>query len=163
MGVQQSGSLASLTEQRATAQKLTLFGGATSAAGQVASGISGRSAGRYNARVLLAQASQERVRGRFEERAIRASGEQVAGAQRAALAAQGVDIGSGTALELQQQTAELSERDALQARLNAALSVWGLKSQAKQERYRGELAYRAGINQALGTLLGSASDAGAFG
>ncbi|MEC5161722.1 MULTISPECIES: virion core protein, T7 gp14 family [unclassified Janthinobacterium] len=52
------------------------------------------------------------------------------GAQRAQLAANGVDLGSGSANEILTTTKFMSERDALQIHDNAMMQAWGYRTQA---------------------------------
>lgn len=52
------------------------------------------------------------------------------GDQRAALAANGVDLGTGSATEILATTKSMGERDALTIRDNAARQAWAYKNQA---------------------------------
>lgn len=54
----------------------------------------------------------------------------IAGDQRAALAANGVDLGTGSATEVLATTKYMGERDALTIRDNAARQAWAYKNQA---------------------------------
>ncbi|KPU94698.1 hypothetical protein APR50_10470 [Variovorax paradoxus] len=59
-------------------------------------------------------------------------GAQVKGSQRAALAANGVDLGYGSALQVITDTDYLSAVDAAQLQQNAAREAWGYRMQARQ-------------------------------
>lgn len=109
------------------------------------------------------QAQQVARAGGIQEQNQRLKTAALAGDQRLALAANGVDIGqSGSAQDVLSSTAYMGERDALTIRDNTAMQVYGYKRQ--QANYLSEAAqYRKGagnINPSLaaaGSLLGSAS------
>ena len=75
------------------------------------------------------------------------------GSQRTALAAQGIDIGDGSALEIQQDTAELGAMDAMTIRNNAWRESWGHRVQASQLYHQGRWAELGAKNQARNTLI----------
>lgn len=106
-----------------------------------------------NADMLDAQANDEVARGEEDAMAIRRRGRVLKGAQRAAFAAQGVDVGTGTALDLQNETDESTVVDEATARRNAARTAWGLRTNASNQRLGGRYARAAGRNQAIGTAL----------
>lgn len=54
----------------------------------------------------------------------------VVGSQRAALAANGVDVNYGTAQEMQDETRSMGALDALRIKNNAMLEAWGYKTEA---------------------------------
>lgn len=87
----------------------------------------------------------------------RAKVRQMVGSQRATLAANGVDLGSGTALDLIGETAEFGEADALTIRYNAAREAWGYGVNANNYRTDGAVARTNGKNQAKGTYLTTAA------
>lgn len=101
-------------------------------------------------------------RGGQEEEAQRRQTAVLLGRQRAALAAGGVDTGSGTALNLQEDAAAFGEQDAQTIRDNALREAWGYRRgaenyrvQAAGERLSGKYAARAGQLNAIGAGLGS--------
>lgn len=82
------------------------------------------------------------------------------GSQRAALAASGVDINSGSAAAVQEDAAYLGELDAQTMLNNARREAFGYETQAANLRQQGQLARMGGRNtaaayrqQATGTLL----------
>jgi hypothetical protein len=87
----------------------------------------------------------------------RAKVRQMVGSQRATLAANGVDLGSGTALDLIGETAEFGEADALTIRYNAAREAWGYGTNATNYRTEGSVARTNGRNSAKGTYLTTAA------
>lgn len=136
-----------------------------------------REAGKYeqqvanrNAAIADQQAEQARQIGNMDEerqlRRVRAA----LGSQRAALAANGLDINSGTALDLQAETAGFGAADALNLRSNALREAWGFNVEATNQRNSGRAARAQGRNAAIGTLLttgasmaGQAYSGGMFG
>ncbi len=128
-------------------------------------------AGRYtqsvdneNARLMDLQATDATARGQLEEQRQRLSTRQNIGASRAALAAQGVDVSSGSAADVQASEAGVGEMDALTIRNNAAREAWGYKVGAINERQQGTLAAAEGDMAASGyraqswsALLGGAA------
>lgn len=70
------------------------------------------------------------------------------GSQRAALAAQGIEIDSGSALDVQLESIGLGEKDRLEILNNAAREAWGYKVQAQDYTNKGNLAFYAGKTQA---------------
>lgn len=133
---------------------------------QVASGYSQASAQRaegdyqksifdINARFAEAQAKDAIKRGDKEAIELTKRAKRLIGSQRVSLAAQGIDIESGTALQIQEDTAELSEADAMTIRNNAWKEAWGYRVQAFDFRNRGEFAKMSSRNRARNTLLTS--------
>jgi len=124
----------------------------------------------FNAAVAQAQAEQAIARGAAEESTFRSGVRGLIGTQRAGLAAGNVDVGFGSALDVQADTAYLGELDALTIRNNASLEAWGYKVQAEDfrqratiQRHAGKFAAAAGQQQqtqarigAIQTALGSA-------
>lgn len=140
--------------------------------------------GNYEAGILEQNASladQQRAdalaRGREAELQQRRGTRGMIGAQRAAIAASGVSVGSGSALDVQTDTAHLGELDALTLRNNAAREAWGFDVQAADLRAKAAMAAAGGRNTAqslrnasYGTILtgvlstyGMGKDAGWWG
>lgn len=94
--------------------------------------------------------------GNVAEENHRAKVRQMVGSQRATLAANGVDLGSGTALDLIGETAMFGEADALTLRYNAAREAWGYGTNADNYRTEGVVARTNGRNAAKGTYLTTA-------
>ena len=116
---------------------------------------------RYNARVAENEAQETRRVGTEAENAQRLKTAMLLSKQRAQIGAAGVELGSGSALQLQEDTATLGEADALRIRSNFERKAAGLETGAELTLAQGEFAASAGINKATGTLLsGAASIAG---
>lgn len=88
---------------------------------------------RMNERFAEFQAKDALRRGENQADAYKQQAQQVIGKQRAAMAANGVEINSGTALEIQMQTAEVGEINALQAETNAMREAFGYRMAAHQQ------------------------------
>ncbi len=147
----------------ATAGLTTLAGGAISAYSQYQAGKMSGKLNDLNAGIAKSQAKDAIERGREGQRVVRRRGAQIVGAQRASFAGQGVDVNSGSAAELQSETRQLSEMDALTIRNNAALEAWGYNVNAAEASFQGTLARLQGKQQAIGTLLTSGTQAAVYG
>lgn len=118
-----------------------------------------------NATLADQQAEDALVRGQNAQYKQAAQTRGLIGSQRAAAAASGVDVGSGSALELQLDSAGMGEIDRTEIKNNAMLEAWGYQAQAVDYRNRAKLTRYAGKNTAAGlkaasysTLLTGASE-----
>lgn len=110
--------------------------GSVSEAGAKETAISKeRQVARIESQVLSVQQRQAARRSVEEVKRIRASGGLVAGEQVAGFAGAGVDVSSGSAAELQADTARLVAIDTLTARNNAALEAWQYRTQREMLRF----------------------------
>jgi hypothetical protein len=119
-------------------------------------------AGQTQADIADANAKAADMRAGYAEQAggaeagrVRSEGTKVIGEQRAALAANGVDVSSGSAVNLFSSTRAASELDAQQARVNGALDAWGYRQQADTQRAQAQLARRNSVLGPLGGLIGT--------
>lgn len=136
-------------------------GAAVSAVGQVKAGNAAKRAGEaaqaasnseaqisdYNANVADLQAQDATQRGALDESRFRTTVRATIGSQRAGFAASGVDVGFGSAVDVQADAAKLGELDALQIRSNAAREAWGYEVQAVDFRNRGIVQRQEGVAQ----------------
>lgn len=106
-----------------------------------------------NQRLADLQAEDVLRRGEKEARRAQAGGQRLVGRQRAALAAQGIDISSGTALAAQEDVAEITAREALTIRNNAWREAWGLRIGAVGTAAQVQFAAIGARAQAQATLL----------
>lgn len=143
---------------------IALAGLALSAYGQVKGGQAAKSAGasqaqqhEFNARVADLQAEDATARGRDEESRFRASVRGLIGSQRTGFAGQGVDVGSGSAADVQGDAAYLGELDALQIRSNAQREAWGFQVEAQDRRMAAKVARKGGQAAATAGRVGAAS------
>lgn len=111
-----------------------------------------------NAQIAQANADQKRQEGIEEARQQRMKTLRTVGSQQAAMAANGIDISSGTALDVIEDTAAMGELDALTTRYNYESQAIGLEQQANNfnnqatlDSFAGQNAYKAGMINAVGT------------
>lgn len=107
-----------------------------------------------NAKTLDAQAEDAIQRGQQEVHALRRRTRGLVGNQRVQAALQGIDVNSGVAMDLQDDSFAQGAIDEAQIRENALDEAWGIRRQASNQRLSGNYARRAGRNQAAGTVLG---------
>lgn len=152
---------------------LAIAGTALGAIGQIQQGNAAAEAGRYNAKVaeMNAVMSERRAkdaveRGAREEQRKRTEVAALKGKQVAAMAANGVDLGFGSPLDLIVDTAALGELDALTIRKNSANEAYDHRVQAVNgrsdatlSRMNADAAQTGGYLNAAGTLLGGAATA----
>lgn len=146
-----------------------LLGGATSAFGSIAQGQAQKSAAEYNAKIASENAAQAKQNAAI---AGQSGAEQAAqqslktraevGAIKANQAAAGLDVNSGSAVDVRSSARELGELDALTVRSNAAKQAYGYQvqgineqAQSNLDRFEGEQAETAGDIGAASDLLNS--------
>lgn len=111
----------------------------------------------YRATVARYQADDAIARGEMAVRRSRVRGRQLTSTARASLAGQGVDLGIGSAVDVEADIAYLTKFDEIIIRNNAAREAWGYRVQAAEGGYQGRLAQREGELGAVTTILGGAS------
>jgi len=116
-----------------------------------------------NAKVDALQSDDAIARGSTAETVHRKQVKALIGSQRASLAASGVDVNDGSALDVQTDSARQGETDALTIRANAAREAWGYKvkqvndlSQEQQYKTQSQIDKAAGKRNAAGTIITSA-------
>lgn len=132
---------------------LTVAGGVSTAYGQDQAGRLNQKVLNANAQIADWQADDALARGKTDADKQRSKTRQHIGSQRARLAAQGIDIESGSALDIQLDSAGLGEVDARIIENNGARESWGYRMQATDSRTRGKIARYEAKQQAVGTLL----------
>jgi hypothetical protein len=90
-----------------------------------------------NAAYTKMKATHEILAGQFQEQQIMMKGDQVKGAQIAALGASGIEMGSGTALDQLASTDLLKHIDAVNTRQNAEKQAWASRIQAQNYEQEG--------------------------
>lgn len=105
------------------------------AGSRVASARAGyqRQAAEINLDFAKMQGANVRERGEKAARKTEAQGRRIQGAQRAALAGQGVEVNSGSAADVQVETEVLSKLDANEIRTSAWMQAWGIEANADNE------------------------------
>jgi len=114
-----------------------------------------RSALELQADLAEVSAKSTMLAGEREQQRSRLNTAQVKGAQRAAMAANGVDLSSGTANRVLTSTDLVGEVDAQTIAANALRTAWGYRTQGAQSRATAG-AISPGMS-ALTTLMGGAS------
>ena len=142
-----------------TMTTIALASAAFTATQQVKQGNYRNKVVQYNARVTENEAQQVRNQGTEAENIKRQETAQLLARQRAQLGAANVDLTSGSALALQQETETLGNIDALRIRSNTEGSVSALQERANLQRLEGRNARSAGRNKAFGSLLGGVGQA----
>lgn len=150
-----------------------LASAAVGAAGSMQQAAAAKASADYNAQIAKqnARISQQRAhdaieRGKVAEQQKMGQNSQLLGKQRAALAANGVDLSFGSPLDLQVDTAVVAKTDALTIKTNAyreaydhEIDAHNQTAQARLYRMQGNAAAQAGTIGAIGTVLGGAGDA----
>jgi len=112
-----------------------------------------RQMAQMNSALANEQASDASKRGEGAVRDLQKETRAKVGAQRAAAAASGVDVGSGSAAQMQQDTELVAAQDALTIRNNAVREAWGYRTQATNIKSQGEFASLTARTQASQTLI----------
>jgi len=108
-----------------------------------------------NARMAELGAKGELLRGEREVQSSKLKTAQVKGAQRASMAANGIDLGEGTAAQVLTTTDVMGEIDANTIASNAIRSAWGYRTQA--QNYRGEAAVGRATASGINPLAAAGS------
>lgn len=114
-----------------------------------------------NARIAELGAQSALMQGQQQVGALTLKAGQIKGSQRASLAANGVDLGVGSAAEIQASTDIMKEIDANTLTANAVRSAWGYRTQAvnfenEALTKRATAGAISPFGSAAGSLLGSA-------
>ena len=110
----------------------------------------------YNARVNENEAQRTREAGVEAENVHRRKAAALLSDQRAQLGAANVELGSGSPLQLQEDTIALGEADALRIRSNYEDKAASLETGAGLIRNKGDAAETFADNKSFGTILGGA-------
>jgi hypothetical protein len=113
-----------------------------------------------NASITDAQADQAIAQGQREQQKLRLGAAQLKGRQRASLAANGVDLGVGSAARVLATTDYMTEVDAGEIRANAARAAFGYKVQGVNQKFAAMSARVQGANYKAGSAFASATASG---
>lgn len=138
---------------------VAVVGAAYSARQQQQQGKFQKGVAEYNARVSENEAEETRTVGVERENLQRRKVSELLSHQRAQLAAANLDLSSGSALQLQEETVALGEADALRIRSNFDRQAGALDTSATLTEQQGEFAESAAGSAATGTLLSGAGTA----
>ncbi len=120
-------------------------------AGSVVQGIGGLQQGLFAARIAKQNALAALRAGQSAESMSKMKYGALEAEQKAAQAANGVQVDSGSPAAVRASTAALSNIDAAMIHYNAAREAFG-------ERVQGELDKKAGVNALIGGVLGAGND-----
>lgn len=123
--------------------------------GQKAALASTAQTAQLNAQLAEQSAQQTLAAGQAQEEQVREHGAQVQGAQRAAFAANGVDVNSGSAAIVQGSTDVQSRVDAMTVRMNAIREAFGQRIQSTN--YENEARMATVQSKGISPLLSSAT------
>lgn len=150
-----------------------LLGGAVGAYGDIFQGDAQANAYKYNAAVASqnAQVAQENARlagesGTATAAAVSLRNMQNMGQIKAQQGASGLDVNSGSAVDVRASAKELGTLDAYNARVQAVREAYGYETQAHNyeaeatlDQYQADISQEASYFNAAGTMLGAASNA----
>ena len=125
-------------------------GGAEKKAGEAAQRAAEKQAdlSEYNAAVAELQAKDALTRGDLEAGRFRARTRALVGEQRVGIAAGNIDVGYGSAVDVQADATFLGELDALTVRTNAAREAWGYRVEATDLEMQADIQRAEGANMA---------------
>lgn len=124
-----------------------------SVVGQLAQGQAQKRAANADAAAQDLAAAQERDAAMVEAKRIRAAGDRASGAARAQLAASGIDVGSGTAVVIDQTVTQDAYTDAEYTLLTGERRGRAYNASAAQSRARGKGAVAGSVLGAVSTGL----------
>ena len=152
-----------------------LFEATITSGAQQAGAIRGRAAAEFQAAQFeinadFAELAGEDAIDRGDEQAIEYQKQinAIKAKQRSSFAGQGVQVDSGTAMEIQEQTAEIGAHDVIRIKNNAWREAFGYRQEAAQGRFNAQFTRTAAdskfdtaMTESYFTLLGGGLDAGA--
>lgn len=132
----------------------SIIGTGLSAYGQMQQSKVQSAVAKNNATMAEYAAQDAQRRGEQEAQDIQRKGASLKSTQRAVMAAKGLDLGYGTAADIQDQTDFFTQSDAAMARHNAAKEAWSRRAQ--KANYQAEASSTPGWLGAAGSLLSGA-------
>lgn len=108
---------------------------------------------KFNATIAGFQAEDAIARGEQEAQNLGTQARVLKGQQISAAAASGIDVGTGSAADIQAETDRLSSLDIISIKNNAAREAFGYKAQAAGYNQQSEMTRRSGIAKSNDTLL----------
>lgn len=143
---------------------VAIAAGAAAAAGSLVQGYSALQQGSYesatakqNAALSREAAADSIETGRRERRDYWRKVGSVKGQQVASMAANGIDVGFGTAERIQEDTQQLANEDAENLYHNEAQRTRGFIIDASNYKQEAKAAKRRGVASAIGSVFGAAS------
>lgn len=122
----------------------------------------GKVAGEINTRFAKLGAEDAIARGDKDAVRVRKDAGRLIGRQRAAAAAQGIEVDSGSAAAIEQDTRVMGALDAVTVRNNAWREAMGYRVQAVEATARGQYADIGGRAASRATILSGSLEAGSY-
>jgi len=141
---------------------VSLIGTAVSTGATLQAGNAAKATAEFNARMMELEAKDTIDRGEQVVAEAERDGRMMVGEQRAALAAQGIELGDGTAADLQASTVRTTLDTIARVRADAAMQAWGLRTNARSVRRSGAYAQRGARLNAIGGALSGTAQAGSM-
>jgi len=138
----------------------TVVGGVFSAIGQQRQAEAQANAANYNAAVARNAALFAQQQGEVNAQAADRRTAAMIGRQRAAYAAGGLDVNSGSPLDIQADTAQFGRLNSLTIRNNAARQAYGYQANAKLDAASASNYESAGNTAMIGSLIGAGTSVG---
>jgi len=153
------------------AAAIGIIGGVVSAVGAIQQGKAQSDAAKYQAQVArnneiiaLQQAAYTRQEGAAQAQRQDLKSAQMIGTQKATLGASGVDVNTGSPLEIQASQASLARLDALTVQSNAERKAWGFDVEASNQKAQQGMFYAQAANAKKAAALSAFSSLlGGFG
>lgn len=138
----------------------TVVGGVFSAIGAKNQADAQANAASYNAAVANNAATFARQQGDIQAQANDRKTAAMIGRQRAVYAAGGLDVNSGSPLDIQADTAQFGRLNSLTIRNNAARQAYGYQANANLDEASASNYESAGNTAMLGSLIGAGTSVG---
>lgn len=106
-----------------------------------------------NSKLAELHARDAIIRGAERAKAVKTKAKRIIGSQRVNIAAQGIEVNKGSALDIQLETAEFSALDALTIKNNAFREAAGFRIESIDLKLQGDLTKIAGKAKARNTIL----------
>lgn len=152
----QTGAASSLAGQ-VTATGLSMTGEALSGLGALGTGLYQAKVGDNNARILEANAKAALIAGSDEESRYRISAGQLKGSQKAALAANGIDVASPVAQDIARSSDAVANTDAAVIRYNAEREAYAGRIAASSAKANANISRALGVNALASGLFKAGS------
>lgn len=136
---------------------ISAIGSLYQAGASYASANAAASVANANARMATAKGEAVMRKSTWEERRIRTASRKVQGSQRSALAASGVDPNTGSALDVQADTAYQAAEDVAMTHYNAELQKWGFDIEAANYKAQAQSHKQQGTSALIGGVIGAGS------
>ena len=148
-----TATTAGLTAMQALALGATVGGSVLSAGAAYQQSQATKQTAENNAKMAEYAAQDAQRRGEEDANAVQRKGAALKSAQRVSQAAKGLDVGYGTAADLQDQTDFFTQSDAATTRSNAGREAWNSRARGQAMLTQGKADSLNSMYQAGGSLL----------